>query len=128
VPEQDLFRAGSEVQYSIAMKAGAAGIESWTDVHTDRHLLIDDILLLRGQTADSVFVYGTEGGLGRFVLCSERCLGASTELHKETVLRMPTEGESEDGVVWMGCSRVNDICHISRFLGVILVTSHSRLS
>jgi hypothetical protein len=34
-----------------------------------------------------VFV-GREGGLGRFVLCSEHC--NRNELHKETVLRMPT--------------------------------------
>ena len=31
---------------------------------------------------------GREGGLGRFVLCSENC--TANELHKETVLRMPT--------------------------------------
>ncbi|KAL4067156.1 hypothetical protein V8B97DRAFT_974040 [Scleroderma yunnanense] len=31
---------------------------------------------------------GCEGGLGRFLLCSENC--GANELHKETVLRMPT--------------------------------------
>jgi hypothetical protein len=32
---------------------------------------------------------GREGGLGRFVLCSERC--DINEPQKESVLRMPTE-------------------------------------
>ncbi|KAI6144554.1 hypothetical protein BKA82DRAFT_1001843 [Pisolithus tinctorius] len=32
---------------------------------------------------------GREGGLGRFVLCSENC--TANELHKETVLRMPSQ-------------------------------------
>ncbi|KIK72885.1 hypothetical protein PAXRUDRAFT_21476, partial [Paxillus rubicundulus Ve08.2h10] len=31
---------------------------------------------------------GREGGLGRFVLCSESC--TINELHKETVVRMPS--------------------------------------
>ena len=37
----------------------------------------------------TVCIYaGREGGLGRFILCSESC--NLNELHKETVLRMPS--------------------------------------
>jgi hypothetical protein len=44
----------------------------------------------RALRAPTVCIFaGREGGLGRFVLCSERC--DINELHKESVLRMPTE-------------------------------------
>jgi hypothetical protein len=91
VPEQDLFRAGSEVQYSIAMKAEQLGLKAGRT-----YTLIDTysstIYYFCADKPPTVCLFtGREGGLGRFVLCSERCLGASTELHKETVLRMPTE-------------------------------------
>jgi len=91
VPEQDLFRAGSEVQYSIAMKAEQQGLKAGRT-----YTLIDTysstIYYFCADKPPTVCLFtGREGGLGRFVLCSERCLGASTELHKETVLRMPTE-------------------------------------
>ena len=91
VPGKDLFREGSEVQYDKALEAEQQGQKAG---HT--YTLIDTysktIYYFCADKPPTVCLFtGREGGLGRFVLCSERCYGVSTELHKETVLRMPTE-------------------------------------
>jgi len=47
------------------------------------------IYYFHARCPPTVCVYmGREGGLGRYILCSERC--DTGELHKESVLRMPT--------------------------------------
>ena len=72
-------------------------------------MLADHVLLLRGQTPDGVFVYGT----GRWswevrVVLGEvpRCEYGITQGDGAEDVDV---GESEDGVVWMDCSWVNDI-------------------
>ena len=87
VPEQDLFRNGSGVQYDRALEA-AHGPQVGR-----MYMLIDTrsstIYYFSADRPPTVCLFtGREGGLGRFVLCSERC--GVDELHKETVLRMPT--------------------------------------
>jgi hypothetical protein len=91
VPQQDAFRTGSEVQYNKAMEAEQQGPNAGRT-----YTLIDTcsatIYYFCADKPPTVCLFtGREGGLGRFVLCSERCLGTSAELHKETVLRMPME-------------------------------------
>jgi hypothetical protein len=90
VPQQDAFREGSEVQYDNAINAerGPQAGRMYTLIDTCSATMY---YFCADKPPTVCLFTGREGGLGRFVLCSERCYGASTELHKETVLRMPTE-------------------------------------
>ena len=87
VPEQGTIRLGSGVQYDHAMAAaqGSQAGQTYTLIDT----CSSTIYYFCADRPPTVCLYtGREGGLGRFVLCSERC--DEDELHKETVLRMPT--------------------------------------
>ena len=90
VPGKDLFREGSKVQYDNAIKAeqGPKAGRMYTLIDTYSATMY---YFCADKPPTVCLFTGREGGLGRFVLCSEKCYGASNELHKETVLRMPTE-------------------------------------
>ncbi|KAG9313271.1 hypothetical protein JVU11DRAFT_5575, partial [Chiua virens] len=86
--EEGRERAGSKAQYNLALRAEQgeyAGrmytlIDTWSAT----------IYYFSAEKPPTVCLFtGREGGMGRFVLCSETCY--ANELHKETVLRMPTE-------------------------------------
>ncbi|EGN98187.1 hypothetical protein SERLA73DRAFT_161075 [Serpula lacrymans var. lacrymans S7.3] len=84
VPNEQAIRKGDDSQVTLASGPEWAG-----NVYT----LIDTksftIYYFRAERPPTVCVFtGREGGLGRFVLCSESC--TINELHKETVLRMPS--------------------------------------
>ena len=72
-------------------------------------MLVDDILLLRGQTPDGVFVHGT----GRWAWEVRVVLGEVPRceygIAQGDSVEDADRAEPEDGVVWMGCSWVNDI-------------------
>ena len=87
-PEQGSIRAGSDVQFNNAIEAerGPQAGRTYTLIDT----YSATIYYFCADKPPTVCLFtGREGGLGRFVLCSERC--GDNELHKETVLRMPTE-------------------------------------
>ncbi|KAG0695976.1 hypothetical protein DFH29DRAFT_879675 [Suillus ampliporus] len=87
-PERGTVREGSNKQEEDAKRA-----ESGPDaghVFTLIDTYSSTMYYFRAERAPTVCIFaGREGGLGRFVLCSERC--NINELHKESVLRMPTE-------------------------------------
>ncbi|KAH0835411.1 hypothetical protein J3R83DRAFT_9031 [Lanmaoa asiatica] len=86
VPDRGPYRGGSKEQYDKAKKAEAEGGQIYTLIDTGS----STIYYFRADKPPTVCLFtGREGGLGRFVLCSERC--GADELHKEAVLRMPTE-------------------------------------
>ena len=89
VSKQDLFRQGSDAQYERAMEAdrGPKAGRTYTLIDTCSQTMY---YFCADRPPTVCLFTGREGGLGRFVLCSERCRGVSTELHKETVLRMST--------------------------------------
>jgi hypothetical protein len=87
-PEQGSKRGGSLRQYehakSVESEPGAGHMYTLIDTCSST------MYYFRASRAPTVCIFaGREGGLGRFVLCSERC--DINELHKESVLRMPTE-------------------------------------
>ncbi|KAG2125480.1 hypothetical protein DEU56DRAFT_824716 [Suillus clintonianus] len=88
IPERNTERGGSFRQYDYAKLA-----ESGPDaghVFTLIDTCSSTMYYFRAEQPPTVCIFaGREGGLGRFVLCSEKC--NINELHKETVLRMPTE-------------------------------------
>ncbi|KAG0700176.1 hypothetical protein DFH29DRAFT_853916 [Suillus ampliporus] len=88
IPERSTVRGGSARQYEYAKLA-----ESGPDaghVFTLIDTYSSTMYYFRAERAPTVCIFaGREGGLGRFVLCSEKC--DINELHKESVLRMPTE-------------------------------------
>ncbi|KAG8216650.1 hypothetical protein J3R82DRAFT_6847 [Butyriboletus roseoflavus] len=87
-PEHGSVRGGSKKQYGEALKAEAKGRQIYTLIDT----CAGAIYYFCAKRPPTVCLFtGREGGLGRFVLCSERCDGDASRLHKETVLRMPTE-------------------------------------
>ncbi|KAG1789524.1 uncharacterized protein HD556DRAFT_776123 [Suillus plorans] len=86
-PEQFSRRIGSDEQYKDAKEQEKSG-------PGHMYTLIDTcsstMYYFRAERPPTVCIFaGREGGLGRFVLCSESC--KANELHKEMVLRMPTE-------------------------------------
>ncbi|KAG2052983.1 hypothetical protein BDR06DRAFT_997324 [Suillus hirtellus] len=86
-PEQLSRRIGSDEQYKDAKEHAKNG-------PGHMYTLIDTcsstMYYFRAERPPTVCIFaGREGGLGRFVLCSESC--QLNELHKEMVLRMPTE-------------------------------------
>ncbi|KAI9569780.1 hypothetical protein HD554DRAFT_447535 [Boletus coccyginus] len=87
VPEQGTIRWGDGVQYDNALAAEQGSQAGRTYTLIDTYSFT--IYYFCADRPPTVCLYtGREGGLGRFVLCSERC--GDDELHKETVLRMPT--------------------------------------
>lgn len=82
VPSKSLFRQGDPAQSEL-LASKVANVYTLVDTQTNT---IYHFTAVRPPTV-AVFV-GKEGGLGRFVLCSESC--TLNELHKETVLRMPS--------------------------------------
>ncbi|OJA19646.1 hypothetical protein AZE42_06652 [Rhizopogon vesiculosus] len=88
IAEQGTERGGSLKQYENAkfVESGPGAGQMYTLIDT----YSSTMYYFRAERAPTVCIFaGREGGLGRFVLCSERC--HISELHKESVLRMPTE-------------------------------------
>ncbi|EGO00547.1 hypothetical protein SERLA73DRAFT_71562 [Serpula lacrymans var. lacrymans S7.3] len=83
IPHNADIPRGNPSQASIASRL--------RNVYTLIDTVSRSVYYFQAERVPTVCVFtGLEGGLGRFVLCSEghgRCEG---ELHKETVLRMPT--------------------------------------
>lgn len=79
------IREGKKSQYD-AVKELKNQDELYTLVDTSTGTLY----YFTAERPPTVCLYtGREGGLGRFVLCSENC--TANELHKETVIRMPSQ-------------------------------------
>ncbi|KAG2065128.1 hypothetical protein BDR04DRAFT_1175876 [Suillus decipiens] len=88
-PEQLGGRRGSDKQYEDAEERERSGPDSG-HMYTLIDTYLSTVYYFRAERAPTVCIFaGREGGLGRFVLCSENC--KDNELHKEMVLRMPTE-------------------------------------
>ncbi|KAG2029426.1 hypothetical protein BDR03DRAFT_975842, partial [Suillus americanus] len=88
-PEQGTERGGSPTQYDDAKLADSSGPDAG-HIYTLIDTCSSTMYYFRAKRPPTVCVFaGREGGLGRFVLCSERC--NINELHKESVLRMPME-------------------------------------
>jgi len=92
-------REGCETQYDKATfeESGLGAGKMYTLIDT----VSSTMYYFRAERAPTVCIFtGREGGLGRFVLCSERC--NIRELHKESVLRMPTEiSEKMESCGWV---------------------------
>ncbi|KAG2151231.1 uncharacterized protein EDB93DRAFT_1083385 [Suillus bovinus] len=87
-PEKGSERGGSAVQYDDAKQADSGPDAG--HIYTLIDTCSSTMYYFRAERPPTVCIFtGREGGLGRFVLCSERC--GINELHKESVLRMPTE-------------------------------------
>ncbi|EIW81082.1 hypothetical protein CONPUDRAFT_144006 [Coniophora puteana RWD-64-598 SS2] len=88
IPGELEHRMGDGEQATLALLADNEG--EWRGhMYTLVDTLSCTIYYFRAERPPTVAVFtGTEGGMGRFVLCSETC--AINELHKETVLRMPS--------------------------------------
>ncbi|KAG2052935.1 hypothetical protein BDR06DRAFT_914560 [Suillus hirtellus] len=86
-PEQLARRTGSDKQYEDAReqeKSGPGHMYTLVDTYSST------MYYFRAERPPTVCIFtGREGGLGRFIFCSENC--KANELHKEMVLRMPTE-------------------------------------
>jgi len=81
-PGKSIFRQGDPAQSEYAASHAA-------NVYTLVDTLSNTVYHFTAARAPTVCVYvGREGGLGRYLLCSESC--GLNELHKETVLRMPS--------------------------------------
>lgn len=82
------FREGHISQYEAALAAS-----SYDPIEGHMFTLVDTvsstIYYFRAHRPPTVCLFtGTEGGQGRYVLCSGKC--SSSELRRETVLRMPS--------------------------------------
>jgi hypothetical protein len=83
-PETGIFRRGD-----IALSEKAVQESPKGDIYTLVDTFSNTIYHFTARKPPTVCVYvGREAGLGRFLLCSESC--DLNELHKETVVRMPT--------------------------------------
>ncbi|KIK43148.1 hypothetical protein CY34DRAFT_728356 [Suillus luteus UH-Slu-Lm8-n1] len=88
IPERGTERGGSFRQFDYA-KLADSGPDAG-HIYTLIDTCSSTMYYFRAERPPTVCIFaGREGGLGRFVLCSERC--DINELHKESVLRMPTE-------------------------------------
>jgi hypothetical protein len=88
IPERGMERGGSLRQYDYA-KLADSGPDAG-HIFTLIDTCSSTMYYFRAERPPTVCIFtGREGGLGRFVLCSEKC--GINELHKESVLRMPTE-------------------------------------
>ncbi|KAL4069969.1 hypothetical protein V8B97DRAFT_1967277 [Scleroderma yunnanense] len=82
-PSEEEIREGLQTQYNEVK------ILQRDDVYTLIDTYSATIYYFTAERPPTVCLFtGREGGLGRFVLCSENC--TVNELHKETVLRMPS--------------------------------------
>ncbi|KAI6040160.1 hypothetical protein EDC04DRAFT_3111559 [Pisolithus marmoratus] len=82
-PAEDNIRKGLESQYDEALR------QARDDIYTLIDTCSGTMYYFTAKRPPTVCLFtGREGGLGRFVLCSENCV--ANELHKETVLRMPS--------------------------------------
>ncbi|KIM52320.1 hypothetical protein SCLCIDRAFT_1164341 [Scleroderma citrinum Foug A] len=82
-PSEDEIREGLQSQYEEVKDLQR------DDVYTLIDTCSTTIYYFTAERPPTVCLFtGREGGLGRFVLCSENC--TANELHKETVLRMPS--------------------------------------
>ena len=82
-PSEDEIRDGLQIQYEQVKNVQR------DDVYTLIDTCSATIYYFTAERPPTVCLFtGHEGGLGRFVLCSENC--TANELHKETVLRMPS--------------------------------------
>ena len=82
-PSEDEIREGLHIQYEEVRDLQR------DDVYTLIDTCSTTIYYFTAERPPTVCLFtGREGGLGRFVLCSENC--TANELHKETVLRMPS--------------------------------------
>ena len=82
------FRAGNPEQFTVATEK-----DPHDDAKGHMYTLVDTlsstIYYFRARRPPTTCLFtGREGGMGRFVFCSESC--ELNELQKETVLRMPT--------------------------------------
>ena len=85
--ETGQFRRGDPAQLD-ALKPLPYSAREDDDLYTLVDTLSATIYYFRAERPPTVCLYtGRESGMGRFVLCSERC--TLNELHKETVIRMP---------------------------------------
>jgi hypothetical protein len=85
--ETGQFRRGDPAQLH-ALRPLPYGAREDDDLYTLVDTLSATIYYFRAARPPTVCLYtGRESGMGRFVLCSERC--TINELHKETVVRMP---------------------------------------
>ncbi|KAI6147219.1 hypothetical protein BKA82DRAFT_1002023 [Pisolithus tinctorius] len=86
---------------SVLAEHAEEGIREGNLTQYDKVKEMDDLYTLVDTSTGTLYYFtakrpptvclytGREGGLGRFVLCSENC--TANELHKETVLRMPSQ-------------------------------------
>ena len=82
-PSEDEIREGLQIQYEEAKNMQRDDVYTLVDTYSAT------IYYFTAERPPTVCLFtGREGGLGRFVLCSENC--TVNELHKETVLRMPS--------------------------------------
>ena len=82
-PSEDEIREGLQIQYEEARALQRDDVYTLVDTYSAT------IYYFTAERPPTVCLFtGREGGLGRFVLCSENC--TANELHKETVLRMPS--------------------------------------
>jgi hypothetical protein len=87
--EQLATRRGSAKQYNEAKEQGNNRMEMG-HMYTLIDTYSSTMYYFRAERPPTVCIFaGREGGLGRFVLCSEN--SKENELHKEMVLRMPTK-------------------------------------
>lgn len=85
--ETGAFRRGDPAQLD-ALKSQSYNAGEDDDLYTLIDTVSATIYYFRAARPPTVCLYtGRESGMGRFVLCSERC--TVNELHKETVIRMP---------------------------------------
>ncbi|KAG2341034.1 hypothetical protein BDR05DRAFT_983815 [Suillus weaverae] len=88
-PEQLARRGGSDKQYKDAVEQAKSG-RGVGHMYTLIDTCSSTMYYFCAERAPTVCIFaGREGGLGRVVLCSENY--KDNELHKEMVLRMPTE-------------------------------------
>ena len=82
-PSENEIREGLQIQYEEARALQRDDVYTLIDTYSA------SIYYFTAERPPTVCLFtGREGGLGRFVLCSENC--TANELHKETVLRMPS--------------------------------------
>ncbi|KIN93330.1 hypothetical protein M404DRAFT_1009027 [Pisolithus tinctorius Marx 270] len=78
-----------EIQQGLGSQYDEALAQTGDDIYTLIDTFSGTIYYFTAKCPPTVCLFtGREGGLGRFVLCSENCV--ANELHKEVVLRMPS--------------------------------------
>lgn len=82
-------RAGDADAAQNAVKDAEKHLADGESIYTLVDTLSNSICHFKAKRTPTVCVYvGREGGLGRYLLCSENCNG--NELHKESVIRLPS--------------------------------------